>query len=158
MGAHAVEGEQLVFGDGTDDLAFADAVASADFRIVVHGEDGILGAVPRIAESETAEQQAVAAVRDIHLVAHKLEVPSGVHRIAEEDSAFDTVALENELFINAASGVLENKSFGPLATLKITRRKQVDAGNLKAGGGPRALVAGMPHQRQLIGAGLGLLE
>ena len=50
VGTHVVDREQFLFADRLDDRALADAVASADFRVVAHGSDRILAAMAAVAE------------------------------------------------------------------------------------------------------------
>ena len=158
MCTHVFQGEEVLFGDGVDDVALADAVTTTDFRCIGHRRDAVIVAVAGIAEVRLAKQQFVADIRDVSVVAHQFEVPGTVDGVAVHDRALNTVVLEHDFFVDAKAGILQDQFLGAVVAVEIAGREQVDAGHFQLGRGHRTFVAGDAQLREVVGADLGLLE
>ena len=159
MGAHLVQGEQLVLADGLDDVALANAVAAAYLGLVRQGHDAALFVtVAGVAQVATAEQQPIAEVGNVGMFAHQLEVPGAVQGVPIQHRAGQLVVLQHQFLVGATADVLEHDFLKPFAPHEIAGGEQIDAGDLQFGRGHRALIAGDAMFRQVVGAHASLLE
>jgi hypothetical protein len=101
MRPHIVERGQPLRRDGRRDLALADAVAAADFRIIRQCRNGRHRVQRRSPLIGLAEDQRVAHLRDVGLLLLEVVEPGAVARLAVEHRADDAVVLENEPLVDA---------------------------------------------------------
>ena len=158
MGLDILQGEEPLGGDRLDYGPLADPVAVAHLHVVAHQGRLGLAAVAGVPQVGLAEEQVLAHVGDLGPLAHELEEPGPVRRVAVEHGPGELVVADDQLLVDPGPGVLIEDLLGPLAALVVAGGEQVDAGHLELGRGHRALVAPIAQAGQVIGADLGLLE
>ncbi len=156
--AHVVEREQALGRDRADDVPFANAVAAADLGRVGQAAHGARPRRPGVADVCLTEEDVLAEVRDLRVLAQKLEVPGAVDRVSVEHGALDAVVAHDELLVHAARGVLEHELLRAGPAPKVTGRKQVDPGDLELRRDVGARIAADAELGEMVRDDLGLLE
>ncbi|MNK93585.1 hypothetical protein D3C87_1137540 [compost metagenome] len=142
VGAHIVQRGQPFGSYNRSDLALADAVAAADFRIIRQGCNGRHRVQRRPSLIGLAEDKGFAHGRDIGRFLHQVEEPRPIRRLAVKNRANDAVFLENETLVDAGGGIAQHDFLAVIAFGEVAGGKQVDACHLQLRIGDRAVIFG----------------
>ncbi|MCY1220466.1 hypothetical protein D9M72_324810 [compost metagenome] len=131
MGAHVVERGQALGPDRLDNLALADAVAAADFRIIRQGCNGRHRVQRRPSLIGLAKDQRVAHFGNVGATLHQIVEPGAVAGLAVEHRADDAVLLEHQPLVDAGGSIAKDDLLASVAVGEIADRIEVDAGHLQ---------------------------
>ncbi len=90
------------------DLALADAVAAADFRIIRQCCNGLQRVRGDASLERLAEDQRVAHLRDVGRLLLEIVEPGAVAGLAEQHGADDLVVLQDHPLVDAGGGVAQD--------------------------------------------------
>ena len=133
MGADVVERGQPLAGDRRGDLALADAVAAADFRIIRQGCNGRRRVQRRPSLVGLAENERFAHFGDIGGFLLQVVEPSTIGRFAVEHGPDNAVVLQHQPLVDTGGGVAQHDLVAVLSFCEIAKRKQIDAGDFQLG-------------------------
>ena len=133
MRAHLFQREQFFLDDGLDDGAFAYPITAADFRRIRHVQDAGCATATRVTDMHLTEQNVLAHFSDIGAVAHHLEIPRAVQRVAIHHRAAQFIIAQHQFFIHATRRILQQHLFIIRPDAEISRREQINAGYFQLG-------------------------
>jgi hypothetical protein len=114
MPAHVVQREQALFLDRLADGALVTPLQPQTSSLSAMAAAREWPSWP-VSPMLFAEHQPVADVGHRAALAHQLEVPAAVHRVAVQAGADELVVLDDELLVDPAPRVVEHDLFGALA-------------------------------------------
>src|SRR5690606_17030052 len=118
--ANVVHRRQTLGLDGSDDPAFADAVAATDLGIVAECRNGLARVCGGARSRECRpEDQGVACPGYLFAGAHELEIPGAIPCVAVENGAFQAPVLDHQPLVDTPSGVAEHDVLAIITSLEF---------------------------------------
>ena len=126
-----IQRRQSLARNRRDDLALADAVAAADFRIIRQGCNGRHRVQRRPSLVGLAEDQCIAHRRDVGLLLQEIEEPRAIGGLAIKDRTDDPVLLQDKALVDAGGRIAQDDFLAVGRLGEVAGGEEIDTSDLQ---------------------------